>query len=392
MLSANDCITKLLGIKDIFVSDVKEFKNAIFIYIQTDAKQAICPCCKSTTSRIHDYRLQKIRDLPFRDRFVYLMLKKRRYLCTHCRKRFLEKYSFLPRYHRMTQRVFEYILRLLRTNYSMKSVADMCNVSVNTVSRVFGIVNYRLYKLPEVISIDEFKGNAGNEKYQVIITNPKNKKVLDILPDRHKTNLFDYFKQFGNRNSVKVVVMDMWKNYYDVCKAMFPNAKIVIDKYHYIRQVYWALDRVRKRVQKTFMQHKRIYFKRSKRLMFAAYDKLNDENKQALRVMLSQHFDLQEAWQLKELFSEFRKSKDYETARKNLLSFVLTAQECNIPEFKDCITALSNWSKPILNSFELPYTNGFTEGINNKIKVLKRNAYGYRNFARFRNRILHICA
>lgn len=392
MLSTNDCITKLLGLKDIFVSDVKECENSIFINILTTKKQAICPCCKGATSRVHDYRLQKVKDLPFRDKFVYLLLKKRRYLCTHCGKKFLEKYTFLPRYHRMTQRVYEHILRLLRTNYSMKSVANLCNVSVNTVSRVFDIVDYKLYKLPEVLAIDEFKGNAGNEKYQVILTNPKNRKVLDILPDRKKINLFDYFKQFNNRNSVKIVVMDMWESYYDVCKAMFPNAKIIIDKYHYIRQVYWALDRVRKRVQKGFMEHKRIYFKRSKKLLFAPYDRLNNDSKQALRIMLSQHFDLQEAWQLKELFSLFRKSDSYETARKNLRGFLLSAQECNIPEFKDCITALSNWSNPILNSFEHSYTNGFTEGINNKIKVLKRNAFGFRSFNRFRNRILHICA
>lgn len=392
MLSENNCITKLLGIKDVFVSSVDEKDDCLYISIETAPKPYHCPCCGEMTSYIHDYRKQKIKDLSLRGKFVYLLLKKRRYVCNHCGKRFFEKYSFLPKYHRMVQRVYEYILRQLRSNYSMKSIAGLFNVSVSTVSRVFDIVNYKLYKLPEVISIDEFKGNTDGQKYQVIITNPKNKKVLDILPNRQKTQLFDYFRKFDNRNSVKLVIMDMWDSYYDVCKTLFPNAKIIIDKYHYIRQVYWALDRVRKRVQKGFIKHKRIYFKHSKKLLFASYETLNPDSKQALRIMLSQHFDLQEAWQLKELFSIFRKSADYETGRKNLRDFILTAQECNIPEFKDCITALSNWSNPILNSFDYPYTNGFTEGINNKIKVLKRNAYGYRNFARFRNRILHCTA
>jgi transposase len=65
------------------------------------------------------------------------------------------------------------------------------NTSINTVSRVFDIVNYQLYKLPEVIAIDEFKGNAGGEKYQVVITNPKTRKVLDI-------SLHDSAVLFGN--------------------------------------------------------------------------------------------------------------------------------------------------------------------------------------------------
>lgn len=286
MLSANDYITKLLGLKDIFVTYVEENDNAIFIGIETHKKSCECPCCKRLGAYVYDYRTQKIKDLIFRGKFIYLMLRKRRYICTHCNKRFYEKYSFLPRYHHMTQRTYEHILKLLRHN-SMKSVAEITNVSTNTVSRVFDIVNYKLYKLPEIISIDEFKGNSGNEKYQVIITNPKNKKVLDILPNRKKTQLIDYFKQFSNRKSVKLVVMDMWSTYYDVCRMMFPNAQIIIDKYHYIRQVYWALDRVRKRVQKGFIKHKRIYFKHSKRLLFAPYKNLNDESKQALRIMLS---------------------------------------------------------------------------------------------------------
>lgn len=295
MLSDNNCITKLLGLKDVFVNSVEETENYLCINIETVAKPHLCPCCRQPTSYIHDYRLQKIKDLSFRGKFVYLILKKRRYICKQCGKKFNEKYAFLPKYHRMAQRVYENILRLLRTNYSMKSVAALSNVSVNTVSRVFDIASYSLYRLPEIISIDEFKGNTDGEKYQVIITNPKNKKVLDILPNRQKTLLFDYFKRFDNSKSVKLVIMDMWQSYYDVCKTMFPNAKIIIDKYHYIRQVYWALDRVRKRVQKAFIKHKRVYFKHSKKLLFAPYEKLNHDSKQALRIMLSQHYDLQEA-------------------------------------------------------------------------------------------------
>jgi transposase len=62
----------------------------------------------------------------------------------------------------------------------------------------------------------------------------------------------------------------------------------------------------------------------------------------------------------------------------------------DLKPFKRCVNTYFNWKKGIFNSLESPFTNGFTEGCNNKIKVLKRNAYGYRRFDRFRNRILHI--
>ena len=289
----------------------------------------------------------------------------------------------------MTQRVYESILETLHSNRSMKSVAEEFSVSSNTVSRVFDIVSYSLSKLPSVLAIDEFKGNSGGEKYHAILTDPSCKKLLDIVPSREKLVLSGYFKAFTDRKHISIVVMDMWEPYKDLAKFYFPNAIIVIDKYHYIRQVYWALDRVRKRVQKQFIAEKRIYFKRSRKLFFTRLENLSDEKKQQLHVMLSQHPDLHDAWQLKEMFYEFNNCTDYDLARKLLKKWILTAQEINLPEFKDCVNAFLNWFHYILNSKLTPLTNAFTEGMNNKIKVLKRNAYGFHNFHRFRNRILH---
>ena len=289
----------------------------------------------------------------------------------------------------MTQRVYTFILKALRSNRSMKSVANEFFVSTNTVSRVFDITSYSLFKLPSILAIDEFKGNSGGNKYHAILTDPSRKKLLDIVKSREKHDLFEYFKGFKQRNHIKYFVMDMWEPFKDLAKYFFPNAVIVIDKYHYVRQVYWALDRVRKRVQKAFIDEKRIYFKRSRWLFFRRYCLLSDEQKQQLRVMLNQHNDLYVAWQLKEMFYDFLNCNDYDKAKKLLKEWVLTAQEANLPEFKDCITAFLNWFKYILNSKLTPLTNAFTEGTNNKIKVLKRNAYGYQNFDRFRNRILH---
>ncbi len=73
-----------------------------------------------------------------------------------------------------------------------------------------------------------------------------------------------------------------------------------------------------------------------------------------------------------------------------MLEWITDAESSELPQFEKCAKTIRNWISGILNSFSVPYTNGFTEGCNNKIKVLKRNAYGYKNFVRFRNRILHI--
>ena len=175
--------------------------------------------------------------------------------------------------------------------------------------------------------------------------------------------------------------------YRDLALQVFPNATIVIDKFHVVRYVTWALENVRKRIQKLMHPSKRKYFKRSRRLLLTHKNKLNQEGLEALELMLTQSQDLATAYHLKELFYNFMKSKDRAEAAKRLKFFILSTQASGLSEFNACLTMLGNWSKYILNAFDCPYTNGYTEGMNNAIKVIKRNAFGYRNFDNFRNRI-----
>ena len=120
-----------------------------------------------------------IKDIPIAGRSVEIHFRKRRYRCPHCGKRFAEKNSFLPRYHRVTSRLVEYVCEKLREVYSFTSIARELNLSISTIIRYFDLVSYAKPKvLPNVIAIDEFKGNADNEKYLGIITDPEHGIVL----------------------------------------------------------------------------------------------------------------------------------------------------------------------------------------------------------------------
>ena len=175
--------------------------------------------------------------------------------------------------------------------------------------------------------------------------------------------------------------------YKDLAREYFPNATIVIDRFHVVRYVTWALENVRKRIQKELHPSKRKYFKRSRKLLLTHKNKLKGENLDALELMLLQSTDLAVAYHLKELFYDFMASGNKAEATKKLKFFILATQSSNLKEFQACLTMLGNWSKYILNAFDCKYTNGYTEGTNNAIKVIKRNAFGYRNFDNFRNRI-----
>lgn len=386
MLSAN-YTAKVLDLEDVIISKVENDREALKVYLELPVRTHKCPSCGQETTRIHDYRMQIVKDIPL-GRKTYLYLKKRRYLCTHCRKRFYENNHFLPRYHRATSRMIAGILQEFRKLKSAKEIAESYNISASTAIRYFDHVSYRCNELPAVVSIDEFKGNAGGEKYQCIVTDPEGRKVLDILPNRFESSLIYYFKRFKSKNNVRFFVTDMNPHFKAVSKACFPQAIIVADRYHVIRQVIWAMENVRKNEQKNLSPKFRKYFKRSKSLLCKSINRLKIEEQSALALMFEISPRLALAYRLKNYFMLVMHSQPSK-ASDLLGRWLILAEHYAIPEFKLCVTAYHNWSAEIINAIKYPWSNGFTEGCNNKTKVLKRICFGVRNFHRFRNRILH---
>lgn len=123
--------------------------------------------------------------------------------------------------------------------------------------------------------------------------------------------------------------------------------------------------------------------------MIKRSSKLKDYEKERINAMMYISDELRQAYYLKETFYTVIDAQSREEAKKLMADWILSAQNSGIPEYTSCSNTLINWQTGILNSFDVPYSNGFTEGCNNKIKMIKRNAYGYRNFERFRKRILH---
>ena len=140
-------------------------------------------------------------------------------------------------------------------------------------------------------------------------------------------------------------------------------------------------------MQKQFYDTKRKYFKANRKLLFKRYSELKDEQKQEVSVMLWQSEKLYKAWLLKEESYKFREAKTVEDAERELHNWLIFAESTEMEEFNACITAFHNWSREIINSIIYGYNNGYTEGTNNLIKVIKRNAYGYHKFENLRKRI-----
>lgn len=154
--------------------------------------------------------------------------------------------------------------------------------------------------------------------------------VLDILPDRKYNHLVAYFSSIpkDERHRVKHFVYDMRKPYVELTYSYFPNADVIIDKYHFIRQTAWALEGVRKRLQKTMPTRLRKYYKRSRTLILSRYNKLKDENKATCDLMLLYNDDLRRAHYLKEKFYELFQNRKYSEQRKDFFDWIKVNAKC----------------------------------------------------------------
>ncbi len=147
-------------------------------------------------------------------------------------------------------------------------------------------------------------------------------------------------------------------------------------------------ERVRKTVQNLF-QEKRMYFKRNKHILNKKGETLTEEELVCLHEILKQPPQLQRAYALKEAFFKVFSMKDLASV-KTFLRWLQLVEESGVEEFKRILKTFKTWETAIQEGLTSVYSNEFTEGMNNKIKVLKRTAFGFRNFNRFRSRILRL--
>ena len=414
LLGLDDKNIKILSIEEEKIKDKKvKIVNAI-----TTIKKVKCPICNKYTKSVHDYLK------PINSKYVkiaeydcYLRITRKRFICRKCNKRIIEDIAIVNKGKSITNALEIKIRKdLLRSCYSIKDIAEINNVSSDKVRNVLldAMNDYPEYvkTLPDIISFDEFKADTNEGKYAFIMNDPIRKRTLDILPSRKKDYLMSYFTKVENRKNVKYVISDMYEPYLIVTKVMFKNAEYVVDRFHYVTYIMDALDGIRIRLQKEHGYNSREYriLKNKKnvsllrirygdeRIKWYVYTKRYEKGKYVYKLpktileeMLSISDELNRGYELKELFLDIVANSDYKNAERDLRVWIDLCKESKIVEFIEASKTIENWLPYIVNSFiDKRFTNGFTEGLNNKIKVIKRNAYGYKNFEFFRLRLLYI--
>lgn len=334
-----------------------------------------------------------------------LRLHKQRYLCKHCNKAFTLT-SNITSYGCFISNITKHkIAKDLTKKRSEKDIVFDNNVSTNTVERVMDSYyeTQKLYKkyLPEVLSFDEFKSvKSADGAMSFHMCNGITGQTIDIIEDRRLDNLIKYFYYYDykTRSKVKFITIDMYSPYVSLIKEMFPNAKIIIDKYHLTQLISRSLNKTRiramnkdKRNYRKLKRYWRLILKDRNELDFSkwkkytCFDSLMTQS-DIVNYLINTDEELKQTYFIyQEILYSF-KNKNF-----NKLKQILRKINPKISNYmKTSIKTLIEFLPYIRNTFENNYHNGFIEGNNNFIKVIKRIAFGFRSFRRFKARIM-IC-
>ena len=387
-------IINLLGIQENLVKKIERSENSINVFLETSPKLQICPQCEHHTKHIHDYRIQKIQHISIGHTMSFLILKKRRYVCPHCGKRFYEEYDFLQRYFRKSNAVFNNVCEDLKSLKNFKTIAKDNNISSPTVVRYmhydFYLSNKHKSDLPTRIGIDEFKGNCGKDKYQFHIFDLDNRKTINILESRKYDVLENYFSKLSlqQKCKVKVVSMDLYSPFKRIIKDTLYHTTIVADNFHFTKLIIQAVDEVRLNIWRNTQGKEKNYFKYLKLTLAKDASKINDKDEEKLSYAFEFSPILKAAYDLKQQFLDIKKLNTFEEKEQAFRKWLDDAEASTIKEFKKPVKTLRQWHKYISNAFKLNISNGPVEGKNNLIKTIKRISFGFRNLTNFKERII----
>ena len=417
-MSQENYILDLLNIKDKNIKLTQNFYKKEKIegidYKIVEAilsyEQAFCPRCgcifnNKQTYEKNGFKPSNILMLDVCNYGFILRLHKQRYLCHSCNKKFFARTNIVDDGCCISNQVKYAIALELKNKISEKDIAKRYRVSPNTVERI--IDSYyegkKLYKnyLPEILSFDEFKSvKSADGAMSFHIVDGKTGKTIDIVEDRRLNNLMKYFSYYSHkaRSKVKLVVIDMYSPYISLIKKMFPNANIIIDKFHLVQLISTSLNKTRinlmKKDKKNYNKLKRYW-----RLILKPQEELNNSKwrkytcfsnlmtqSSVVNYLINIDKELLNTYEIYQNILYSIKNNKYKE-----LETILNNNHNNISSYmKKSIKTLKGYLPYIKNTLSNPYHNGFVEGNNNFIKVIKRIAFGFRSFHRFKARIM-IC-
>lgn len=394
MENENKIYAKLLGISTLEVSLVELSEIRVDIYCQSKLNEGICPNCMKPCSEVNQSYTRIIRDLDLLGRKVFLHLEVRQFHCKDCDRYFSEKFEFVRKNSIVTKRQEKWIFEMCKkqTIKEVGALLDMGSHQVENIYYLYGESHLNTedrYAQVKKLGLDEIALRKGHKSYACVLVDIERGWIIDILPSRDKAMLMKHFSSKGETflNQIELVTCDMWAAYVNVSKTLFPNAQIVIDRFHWMKYLTKAVDSQRKLERKLNPESDEL--KGLKWKLIKNKNKLSKAEIEALKLVFKLAPELEVVYEFKNSFqSIFDCDFSKENARNQIEHWKNFAEHFGNKYLDKFIKTYNNWEELILNYFEGRYSNGIVEGLNNSIKTIKRQTYGMLNFEHFRTRVL----
>ncbi len=370
--------------------------KARVIAVQRTQKKTICGCCGAVHRTYYDKKIRRIRDLSCGDARIYLELEVRRVQCKRCGKVKREELKWIANNPFYTKRFGIYVGRKCRT-MTIKDVAKELKLDWHTVKSLEKEYMQKQLRrnpvaAPGVIGIDEISMRKGHT-YRIVVSDlERGRPIWFGGDDRSEESLDKFYEWLGAKKSKKtrLAVMDMWKAFSKSTRKNVPEAAILFDKFHVMRHLGEAMDKVRKMEYARLTGKDRSYIKGQRYTLLSNRENLTLDGRKALKKLLKANKRLNKAYLLKESFGQLWSYQTEGWARRffdNWKAALKWQRLKPYEKFAEMIErhwdGIAAYSKP-QNKVSL----GFVEGLNNKIRVIQRRSYGLRDEEYLRLKIL----
>jgi transposase len=390
-------LSELLNLPGVVVESSLQEGKTLILSVTKKTKSAVCPQCGKESHHLHQNQNYLIKDLPMGDKEIILNINRRRFKCKKCRKTFNEELDFVGVRRKYTHRYAENIIK------------QLINSDVSNVAKNNGLSEEEVYSMLEDIvktilpinvsnlrrlGIDEISLVKGQGKFIVVLVDIDSGKLIGLVKERKQVVIENVMKMWGEEvlEQIEEVSMDMTGNYKNLVEKICSNAVVTVDRFHVTKLIHEELNQARIAEKKAALElniesREKVFdsLKGNKYTILKAEENLTDKQKIKLDIIREASPLIATMHSLKEEFRNlFDTSEDPGTGILGLLDWLEKAE----PYYQKSVNTIKRWFGEVAGYFDNKTTNGVVEGINNKLKLIKRSGFGFKNFRNFEIRAL----
>lgn len=387
-------ITELLNIDGVYACSYSIISGVgIFMGLVEENIEVTCPNCQRKTKKIHKNIDATLQDIPMGDQAVFLKVNRPQMRCKHCNHKFTKILSFADKGANYTKRFRDKIVREV-LNSDIRNTAKNNNISEQQIETMLKNLYKEIgEKKPQglrKLGIDEIAFVKGQKSYCIVLVNLETRKLIGMVEKRTEEALTEYLKTWGSEvlQGIEEVSIDLWRPYKNVANKLMGQAEVVADRFHVMKQINDELDKERRKIKRENITKKSKeskktveVLKKAKYALLKNSTDLNEKQKLKIKEIEKNIPELYKKHQGKEAFRKiFEKPLNWGNALFEICDWMKDYQSL----FPNSCGTIQRWMGEIIAYFDNRTTQGVVEGINNKLKLIKRRGFGFRNFSNFK--------